>query len=704
MTSATPPSGNPSSDPGNGPGSTLGTVQLAVDIGGTFTDLVVRSSGGADLSAKSLSTPDNPADGVFAVLNKAAQHLNTDVEDLLSSCRLFVLGTTSATNTMLEMNGAKVGLVCTEGFRDDLAIRRGYIPRSQDFRTPFPVDLVRRYLRLAVRERIDAAGKVAHDLDETNVLQIAKTFAAQGVDAVAVSLFNAFLNPVHERRVRDLVGEVLPQAYISISSDVLPVLGEYPRVSTTVVNAYVAPRTINRLQTLMERVKESGFAGDLFIMQNNGGIIDTRLAQRRPVLMLLSGPAAGAPGAQMLSAHSADHDFILFDMGGTSTDITVLRADLPLIADEFDICGYHVFTPAVDVHTVAAGGGAIAWIDSGGMPRIGPRSAGANPGPAAVGAGGTEATVTDANLLLGRLDPDAYFGGEIQLDHELAEQALAPIATALAMSTKDAALSVTRVAEARMASAVQSFCMRKGVDPREFALISAGGAGGLHAAAIAQLLGISRVYIPRAAAVFCAMGMLHANLRRDFVHSCFQALGDATAAGLNAELERLRGFSAEEMGTTPWPTTHIRYEFAFAMQYQGQQSQVDVPAPDRFADADVAALEDSFHRLHEARYGHRRDASVVQLVRASLTVIGELPEVDFEKVPAANGAPTAHQHRLVGFHSGEWCQAAVFSLMDILAGATIAGPAVVEGNNTTILVPPGTSATCTDQGTLIIDL
>ena len=680
----------------------MDALQISIDIGGTFTDLVIKQSGKIKIVCKSPSNPVNHSDGVLQVLSKASGQLNTNVRSLLSSCKLFILGTTSATNTMLELKGAKLGLICTAGFRDDLIIRRGFIPREIDFRMPFPEELVPRRLRLSVEERIDSNGKIVKKLVEKDVLKNIKLFKDAEVDSIAVSLFNSYLNPIHEKRIYELLLIHLPKAHVSISSDILPVLGEYPRISTTAINAYIAPKVLSQLDEISNCLKESGLTKDIYIMQNNGGIINTDLAKKKPVLMLLSGPAAGAAGTRKIEGKN--NNFILFDMGGTSTDITIIRKDLPLITDEFKINGYDVFTPAIDVHTIATGGGATAWIDDGGMPHVGPKSAGAVPGPVSLGKGGSEITVTDANLLLGRLESSSYFGGEIPLYSALASKAISPLATKLNLTEEKTALGLTQIAEANMASAIYSFCIRKGVDPRKFILISAGGAGGLHAVAIAIKLGISKVYVPKESAVFCASGMLQANLERDFVKSFFRELNSLKKDELLIEFEYLHQLAINEMGSPPWPTDVIRFEYNLAIQYQGQQSQIQIPINTNNGSIPIASIEEKFHQAHEDYYGHRRSKASINIIRIGLKVVGELSSKKEKAIANINKNLTSQRKRMVGFHTGEWYLSKIYNFDELNSGFKISGPAVIESIDSTIMIPPRTNATYNKFGTIVIDV
>lgn len=676
--------------------------RIAVDVGGTFTDAVITTEQMVWVKAKSLSTPEDPSVSLLAAVEKGAAQLSLDVSSLLSECEFFILGSTIATNALLENKGARVGLICTKGFRDDVAIRRGYIPAHKDFREPFPSDLVPRRRRLGVTERIDKNGEVFAPLEDGEVIKIAQQFCNEKVDSVAVCLLNSFLNPSHEAAVKTILRTSLPEAHVSISSEVLPIIGEYPRSATTVMQAYVAPRVIRWLRDLEGSLASRGFQGALYVMQNNGGLIRSDQAIDRPVLLVLSGPAAAAPAAADLVKDRDEATTIVFDMGGTSTDITILKGEQPEVAEEMNIGGYDMMLPSVDVYTVAAGGGAIAHVDVGGLLRSGPQSAGATPGHVALGQGGEEPTTTDANLLLGRLNAANYAGGEIRLYPELSEKAFARLGDRLDCGAVEAALGAVRIAEETTANAIMGFCLRKGVDPSKAVLVSAGGAGGLHAVSIAGKLGIGRILIPRSSAVFCASGMMQADLRRDFYRAHVSDLNEDCLLALHAVLAEMREAADAEMRQAPWPG-EISYEQALAMRYRGQTSYLEAPYAPPSGSEDIRSLRRRFEEHHEERYGHVRQGPV-QMVRVRLTVKSKL-----ERIPAAvpePGAPSPVPQgtRKVTFSSGKRLRSSVYSLDSLGTASVIRGPAVIEAIDTTILVPPDATVSSDSQGILVLTL
>ena len=491
--------------------------RIGVDVGGTFTDLVVADEGGRLIClAKAPSRPGSPEEGVIDALGRAADSLGIDTSSLLGGCERFVHGTTVATNALLTHRGARVGLLTTEGFRDALAIRRGIRENVWDHRAPYPPQLVPRYLRLPAGGRIDWRGEESAPLHEAGVRAAVDRFAAERVEAVAVCLFNAYLNPSHEERAGEILSEALPEAFIVLSSRAAPIMGEYERTSTAAVSAFLGPRISAYLGELEQALGRMGYRGPLMLLQSNGGMATVAHCRRHPAALVLSGPAAGAAAGRIYAAENGTRDAVFFDMGGTSCDVTLLRGGRPGMVDRSAVGGYHVALPSVEVHTIGTGGGTVVWVDSGGGLRVGPESAGAEPGPASYGRGGALPTLTDAHLILGRLDPRGLLGGEMPLSIDLAEEAFsAHAAGALGMTAQLTAASAVRLASRQMAGAVQTICSRHGADPRRMALVAGGGAGGLSAPAVGRICGMSRVIVPREAAGACAVGMAGSPVRYD---------------------------------------------------------------------------------------------------------------------------------------------------------------------------------------------
>ncbi len=554
-----------------------GSLRIAVDVGGTFTDMVLVDRDGGFHVFKVPSVPADPSRGVLDVFAHAARSFSTSVEHLLAGCTLFLHGSTVATNTVLEGSGARVGMLVTRGFRDFLEARRGFRADPFDHRPPYPPVLVPRYLRLPVGGRIDAGGAEIEPLDETDLDAAIETFRAEGVESVAVCLLNSFENGAHERRCAEVLRERGGFEWVSLSHEVVPVIGEYERGSTTVVNACIGPKVVRYLHALDERLRALGLGPDLLVLQSNGRAISVRQVAGRPVNLVLSGPAGGVGALDYLASATGIDDLITMEIGGTSCDV-MLRADGRVAAtDRLEVGGYDLVSASADIHTVGAGGGTIAGVDVAGLLFAGPRGAGAVPGPAAYGRGGEEPTVTDAQLVLGRLAPGPYAGGAVSLDRDRAEAALRTrVGEPLGLDVREAAVGVIRLVEQSLLQAVERISTERGRDPARFVLVACGGAGPMHGAAVGRRLGARGVLVPRLAGVFCALGMLNADVGQDFAR-VFIAPLDADAAraawDLYATLEdearawlREGGFDAGAM----------RFEHEADLRYAGQQWDVRV--------------------------------------------------------------------------------------------------------------------------------
>ena len=504
--------------------------RVGVDVGGTFTDLVVADSDGRTEVYKVPSVPADPGEGVIDALLTASASLNQPIEKFLGNCQFFLHGSTVATNTLLEGKGAVVGLLTTTGFRDSLEARRGLRKDPWDHRTPYPPVLIPRYLRLPVGGRIDAKGNEIEPVNLDDVRAACATFRDEGVESIAVSLLNSFVNTSHEDAVAKLVRDENVCEWVSVSSDIVPIMGEYERTSTTAVNAYVMPRVATYLTALQQKLIDMGLKTKLLMLQSNGGAASLDQLIRQPVNLLLSGPSAGVGAMQHLATGICENNLVSMEIGGTSCDVMLMHEGRVAITDALSVNDYDLVTPSVDIHTVGAGGGTISGIDGAGLMYAGPEGAGANPGPAAYGLGGTRPTVTDAHLVLGRMRPGPYAGGSVSLDMSLAEKALdTEIANPAGISRTDAAAGLIRIVEQNLLHAVERISIQRGYNPGRFILIACGGAGPMHGASVGRKLGARAVYIPRQAGAFCAIGMQHADVRRDFVQVVMRELNADTA-------------------------------------------------------------------------------------------------------------------------------------------------------------------------------
>jgi N-methylhydantoinase A len=675
--------------------------RIGIDVGGTFTDLVaIDAEGGATL-AKVPSTPDDPSLGVLDGLAALATRLGHDRATLLAETERIVHGTTVATNALLEHKGARTGLLTTEGHRDVVEMREGLKDDRYNLRLPPPEQLVPRHLRLGVRERLRADGRIEVPLDETSVAHAIDILREARVEAVAVCYFHAWRDPTHERATEAALARGLPDAYVSLSSTVLPQIKEFERVSTTIVNAYVGPVLSRYLARLEARLGEAGYRGPTLVIQSHGGVAPIAEAGRLAVGGVLSGPAGGVAGSVHAARLSGEKNLIPFDMGGTSTDIClVVDGEAALVMDR-KIGGHRIGLNSLDIASIGAGGGSIARVDAGGILHVGPESAGAMPGPACYGQGGTAATVTDANLVLGYLDAERFLGGARRLDKPAAEAAVDRIAAALSVERMAAAHGIHRIINTSMAEGVRLVSVRRGVDPRRFALFAFGGAAGLHATDIARQLGLNRVIVPRVAAVLSAWGMLATDLRFEVSRS---HIGDTSALDGGAVKHLFEDMEAEGLArlraSFGGPARAAR---SVDMRYGEQVFEIAVPLDDiDWSAADpLPQIVERFHRRHEALYTYAMPEQESVLVNARVTVSGVLEELPQEpRLPAASPAAPIASRRI--FLNTGWADAVVYDFDTLAPDQRIAGPAIIESAMTTVLLRPDDAATVTGHGWLNI--
>jgi N-methylhydantoinase A len=659
---------------------TGGQTQFGVDVGGTFTDLVALSNGRL-VTAKVPSTPQDQSAGALAAFD--ASGLDS------RGIAVFAHGMTVATNALLERRGGRTALVTTEGFRDVVEIGRQNRPALYDLARDRPPPLVPRELRFTVRERMGPSGVVI-PLDDGEVARIVAALRAAEVEAVAVCLIFGFLHPEHERRIGLAIRAALPDIAASLSSELLPEFREYERMATVTADAYLAPRVTAYLHRLAERTRERGLPVPM-VMQSAGGVAEIELAATQPVRLVLSGPAAGVVGGTYVAALSRFGDLLTFDMGGTSTDVAAVVGGTVQTTTESVLAGVPIKLPAVDVHSVSAGGGSVAWADEGGALRVGPRSAGAEPGPAAYGLGGDEPTVTDADLLLGYLADGATLGGEVVLAFDLARRALERLGDQLGLTAEEAAAGVVQVAEAEMGRALRMISIERGLDPREFALVAFGGAGGMHACALAEELGMRSVLVPRAAGVLSALGLAIADIRRDYVGPLFGEIATLDPSQLAAAWEALAEGARKDLREF---AAEPQLDRLADLRYQGQSYELTVSGDT------PAALAEAFHLAHQRRYGHREDDEPVEVVNVRLvaTVPGQLPDV-IEPEPPETDPHSGYRDVLL---DGAWVRADVLNRDLMGRGSEAQAPAVVEFAEATCLIRPGWIGIIDSVGTLIL--
>ncbi len=673
-------------------------LKIGIDVGGTFTDLVAVDDAGHSTLAKVASTPEDPSIGVMAGLERLAEILRLPRGNLLAQTERIVHGTTVATNALLEHKGSKVGLLTTEGHRDVIEMREGLKDDRYNLRMPPPVQLVPRALRFGVKERMRADGRIETPLDRASLDAAIAELKRANVEAVAVCYLHAYRDPRHERETAAALAEAMPDAYLSLSSDVFPQIKEFDRVSTAVVNAYVGPALSRYLHRLEERLLEAGYRGPTLIIQSHGGVAPIAEAARLAAGGVLSGPAGGVAGSRYATRLLDSDNLIPFDMGGTSTDICLIVDGEPALVSGRGIGGHRLALSSLDIVSLGAGGGSIGRVDTGGILHVGPQSAGAMPGPACYGRGGTEPTVTDANLVLGYLDPAHFLGGASKLDTDAADAALDRLAAKLKVDRIAAAEGVHRVVNTNMAEGIRLVSVRRGVDPRRFALLSFGGAAGLHVTDVARQLDLTRVVVPRVAAVLSAWGMLATDLRFEVSRTHIGDTARLDGAGIKrlfAEMEEdgLARLRASFAGP-------VRVQRTVEMRYGEQIFEITVPLDDIDWDVDdpLPQIVQRFHDRHEALYTYALREQDAVLVNARAAVIGMLPGVPQEPIRAAAKHAAPIGERRIWLRG--WAQVPVFDFDMLAPMQTIAGPAIVESSMTTVLLRPGNRATVTPHGWL----
>jgi len=656
---------------------------------------------GALAIAKCASTPPDPSEGLVIGLGLLAAELGTNLPGLLAQTDSIVHGTTVATNALLERKGARVGLLTTEGHRDVIEMREGLKDDRYNLRMAPPVPLVPRARRLGVRERLRFDGTVAIPLSARSLGAGIAALAKARVEAVAVCYLHSYRNPRHEKLTGRALARRLPGAYVSLSAEVLPQIKEYERVWTTVVNAYVGPALARYLASLAARLASHGYRGDVLIMQSHGGVAPVRESTRLAAGAVLSGPAGGVAAGRYSARLLREANLITFDMGGTSTDIALLQGGEPQLTGEKTVGVAKVALPAIDIHTLGAGGGSVAWVDAGRILHVGPESAGAEPGPAGYGKGGARATVTDANLVLGFLDPGNFLGGRIGLDARAARSAVEVIATQLGTTPLQAAEGITRVVNTNMAEGIKIVSVRRVVDTRQYGLVAFGGAAGLHVTEVARLLEIQRVVVPSVAAVFSAWGMLATDLRYELVRSHVSEVGRMTAAGLRKLFAALEREGRKRLAHFDGA---IGVRRALDMRYGEQifEIQVDLGGVNLQAADLMDRVADRFHRRHEELYAYSAAGQEVVIVNARVAVVGALPVLPAGAGAAERGSATAATRRRVWL--GDWVEVPVHRMDALAVGQEFKGPAIFESATTTVLVREGERVAVTPHGWLDIRL
>jgi len=695
-----------------------GRYRIGIDVGGTFTDFVMADlARGGLVFHKEPSVPADPSRAVANAIDKALQAYGLEANQIVFA----VHGTTIATNTIIEGKQATAGLIASEGFRDVLEIAYQTRPKLYDVFYDKPKPLIPRHLCIGVPERIDGEGEILVPLDEQAVVEAARRLAGAGVEAIAVAFLHSYKDPAHERRCGALIERALPDMPVILSSDISPEYREYPRTSTAVVNAVLLPRVGPYIARLEERLGEKGVESGLHLMSSSGGIIAANVAKRHPVHLVESGPAAGVIGASFIAQLSGYRNLLALDIGGTTAKAALVNDGKPQIAEQFEVGssavatvtahrgqGYPVLTPVISLVEIGAGGGSIAHVDPGGVLTVGPQSAGAVPGPACYGRGGIRPTLTDANLVLGRLNPDYFLGGETRLDTESAIKAVEEHAARPSnLGVVEAARAIIDIANAKMTSALYFISVEQGIDPRDYVLVPSGGAGPMQAVAIARALGVRKVLIPPAPGLNSAVGLLATDLKHELVRTYMRRAADADPTHLAATFDDMAAATTRLLRDEGVDADRTRVSREIAMCYVGQSYQLKIEVPDQI-DADTwRVMTEAFHRRHAAVYGFANEGEPTQFVNLRVTAIGRVDRPTLRRLePARDDVARARKgERQVYFNeTGGMVPTAIYDRALFKAGDRFPGPAIVEQMDSTTVILPDTRVEVDAFGCLVVDM
>ncbi len=691
-------------------------VRVGCDIGGTFTDIVLAMPDGRLFVNKTSSTPHDLGLAIVQGLGTLIEQSGISPGDITE----IVHGTTTASNTILQKAGALTGVLTTEGFRDVLEIGRIRTPTMFDLAWQKPVPLAARRYRRGIKERMGADGKVVTPLDRAEVKAVVQEMADEGVESIAICFLNSYINPRHELLAKELIHEFFPKLLLSVSCEVLPEIKEYERTSTTVVNAYILPAMRTYLARLKKDLEHMGINASLRIMASNGGMMGIASATEKPVFAVASGPAGGVAGAAQIGLTSREKELIVFDMGGTTAKASIILDGQPSLTTEYEFRdgisapsrfikggGYVLKVPAIDIAEVGAGGGSLAWIDAGGLLCVGPESAGADPGPACYGRGNDKPTVTDANMILGYLNPQSLAGGSLKVQPaKSAEAVQAHVGQTLGLDTLAAAHGIRRVANVNMARAIRAVTVERGRDPRDMTMIAFGGGGPLHAVDVAKLLGIKRVIAPVMAGVFCSVGMLTANAEHHFVKAVLQTLDDSDSSFVEQAIGELLEQGQAVLASEGYTDEMVDAVVSVDLRYVGQSSELTVPMPGRFGDpATLARLGEDFGVLYDSTFGYRSDEPL-ELVNVRVMVSGRSAQrLKFSGIKVdSNALAGMSGMRKVSFDPGSSPRDTTVIPRSAMHSEPRRGPLIIESYDTTIIVPPDASAWADAVGNIVIDI
>jgi len=677
---------------------------IGIDTGGTFTDVVLADIAAGDYRYHKLpTTPEDPAQGILQGIAEIVRQADASCAEV----ELLVLGTTLATNAVLEGKTARTGMLTTAGFRDVLELARQRRPHYFNLDVPKPQPPAERDCRIEIDERVDSSGAVLTALDEAQVRAAADQLRAKGVEALAVCFLHAYANPSHERRARDLLSEVWPQAYVCTSHEVLAEFREFERFATTAVNASLMPVMDRYLERFEQGARALGVPAEPRVMQSNGGAVSPGAVRRAPINTFFSGPAGGVVGTRGLGAQLDEPDLIAFDMGGTSTDVCLMRNLTPGQKGSREMGGFPVRTRTLDIHTIGAGGGSIAWVDPGGLLKVGPMSAGAVPGPAAYGRGGTRPTVTDANVVLGRLNAKTLLDGRMVVYPARARAAIEKSLSApLGLDLVEAAAGVLAIVNANMMGAVRVISVEQGEDPREFALVAFGGAGPLHAADIARVMGIGHVIVPPRPGLLSALGLLHAEVRGDFSLTRLVRAAHANLGALDAGFAQLRAQAEIWLQGEIGSDAHALYEWSLDLRYVGQNFELALPCESgHLAGASLDRMVQAFHARHREFYGYEMPQQPLEVVNLRLCVSAARRAPPPARASVKGNAIQAlAETRSVWFQESGFVSTPVYKRALLPPGTAFDGPLVVEQMDTTTVVPPKTAFRIDAAGAIHLQL
>ncbi|WP_404332205.1 hydantoinase/oxoprolinase family protein [Mesobacillus maritimus] len=668
--------------------------KLGVDVGGTFTDLCLFNEIQRETKVLKLpSTPEDPSKAIIEGIKNILKLNNVEAE----SIQYVVHGTTVGTNAAIERKGAKTALITTEGFRDLLELARQTRPSIYNLFKDKPDPLINRSLRKEVTERLNFDGSVDTAINKEQVEQVIKDLVKDDIKAVSVCFLHSYVNPVHEQLVKEMIQEILPDVYVSISSEVLSEYREYERLTTTTLNSYLGPVVSQYVTNFAENVEKIGIPVKPYINQSNSGVMSIEVTKNNPVRTALSGPSAGVSGAAHIAKLAGYENIITFDMGGTSTDVTLIENSTPKVSTGKSVAGFPVQVPMTDVHAVGAGGGSIAWVDNGGILKVGPHSAGANPGPAAYDRGGTEPTVTDANVFLKRLNPEYILDGSMKINYQAANGVITDkLTNQLGLQTEEAAKGIIKIVNSNMVRAIRVVSVEQGHDPREFTLVAFGGAGALHAADVARELGMKKVLIPENPGILCALGLLVSDLRMDYVRTKRLLSGISNLPLINQELDQLKDQANQWLQQENVPDEQRLIECKIDMRYLGQNYELSIPISGELKTAeDLQNLKNIFHTEHQKTYGYANEKEEIEFINYRAVAKGEVSKIDMRNYEIGDNDPSqalVGEREVYFEEEGSFVKTSIYKRKRLVPNNIIEGPAIVEQMDSTVVIPPNCKA------------